>query len=195
MKKFIIILATICSALTMSAQNWYQAGFRVGTAFPTLDDYSDEGIYLNGLKNADFGVFFRAGKYVYGEVGLSYAFYKGDFTKRLFSGYEVYTNVRVETRYLQIPIKAVGHIPFGKTSAVMPYAGIIYQPLIGVTDNDIGFDKNTLEKNFVFATGGVELKFGPIVFGCDYRYSFQNFFKNVEGSHPQYVHISAGFQF
>lgn len=195
MKKLFIFLAITCSLLTVSAQNWYQAGFRVGTSFATQRNYSFDGVYLNGLRNADFGIYFRAGKYVYGEVGFTYAFFKGDFTKELVGGLTEYSNQRVETRYLQIPIKAVGYIPFGRTSAVMPFAGIIYQPLVGVTANDIGYSKQTLERNLLFATAGLELKFGPIVFGCDYRYSFQTFFQNVDGKHPQYVHIGAGFQF
>lgn len=195
MKKFIILLAISSCMLTISAQNWYQAGFRVGTSFASQRNYSIDGVYLNGLRNADFGVYFRAGKYVYGEIGFQYAFFKGNYTKNLSGGLTEYSDQRVETRFLQIPIKAVGYIPFGKTSAVMPFAGIIYQPLVGVTANDIGYSKQTLERNLLFATGGLELKFGPIVFGCDYRYSFQNFFQNIEGKHPQYVHISAGFQF
>lgn len=195
MKKIFIILAISCGLLSVSAQNWYQAGFRVGTSFATQRAYTFDGVYLNGLRNADFGIYFRAGKYVYGEIGFQYAFFKGDYTKKIAGGLTEYSDQRVETRYLQIPVRAVGYIPFGRTSAVMPFAGILYQPLVGVTANDIGYSKQTLERNLLFATGGLELKFGPIVFGCDYRYSFRTFFQNTDGKHPQYVHISAGFQF
>lgn len=191
MKKVLLVALLAISSLTVFSQNWYQVGFKISTSFPTNRDYSIGGDYLSGLMNADFGVFFRAGRYVYGEVGLGYAFYKGDYTNELLG----YKDVRVETRHLQIPIKVVGNVDMGRVSSFLPYVGIIYQPLLKVTDNEINFNKNTLEKNMTLLTAGFDLKFGPIVLGVNYRYGLMNFFQNKEGKHSQYVNICAGFQF
>lgn len=191
MKKIVFLVLLAASTLTTFSQNWYQVGFKISTSFPTNRDYSTEGDYLSGLMNADFGVFFRAGKYVYGEVGMGYAFFKGDFTNELLG----YQDVRVETRHLQIPIKVVGNVDMGRVSSFLPYVGIIYQPILKVTSNEINFNKNTLQKNMTLLTAGFDFKFGPIVLGVNYRYGLMNFFQNKEGKHPQYVNICAGFQF
>lgn len=198
MKKTIAII-TICliTSISANAQKWYQAGFKISTNFLTNRDYSVQGDYINGLVNADFGFFFRAGKYVYGEVGLGYAFYKGDFSNEA----EGFSMERVETRHLQIPVKIVGDVPMGRSSDFLPFVGIIYQPLLQVTDNNCGYTKKPteggkmIEKNMTLLTAGFDFKFGPIVLGVNYRYGLQTFFRNIDGKHPQYVNICAGFQF
>ncbi|MCQ2264603.1 MAG: hypothetical protein MJZ46_00980 [Bacteroidales bacterium] len=195
MKKIIAILCFISIALFSFAQNnWYQAGFKISTSFPLNRTYADRGDYLEGLGTADFGVFFRAGKYVYGEVGLGYCFFKG--TYKLETGTDLdFADELVETRYLQIPVKVVGNVPMGRSCAFLPYAGIIYQPLIQVTDNTIGYSKNNIERNLTLLTAGFDFKLGFIVLGVNYRYGFQHFFQNQTCEHPQYINICAGFQF
>lgn len=191
MKKALLLILMVSTLSTAFSQKWYQIGFKISTSFLLNRDYSNEGDYINGLMDADFGLFFRAGKYVYGEVGLGYAFYKGDYSNELLG----YRDVRVETRHLQLPVKIVGNVEFGRVSSFLPFVGIIYQPIIQVTDNEINFDKNTLNKNKTLLTTGFDFKFGPIVLGVNYRYGLMNFFQNKEGKHPQYINICAGFQF
>ena len=176
-------------------QNWYQVGFKISASFPTNRIYSVDNDYLSSLTAADFGAFFRAGKYVYGEVGLGYAFYKGDYTVQTATGSNLFEPERVELRHLQIPVKAVGNIPLTRSLSLLPFAGIIWQPLLKVTANDIGYDKNTIQHNSVLFTTGFDFKIGPIVLGANYRYSLTRFFQNKEGKHPQYVNVCVGFQF
>lgn len=196
MKRTVIILALLCTVLVCNAQdNWYQVGFKISTSIPLNRQYADRGDYLVGLGTADFGVFFRAGRYVFGEVGLGYCFFKGTYQLETGDPAVDFTDELVETRYLQIPIKAVGYVPMGRSCAFLPYAGIVYQPLIQVTDNTIGYSKNNIEKHFTMVTAGFDFKLGFIVFGVNYRYGLQNFFQNQTCKHPQYVNICAGFQF
>lgn len=194
MKKIITVALLLCAIITSNAQSWHQVGFKISTSFPTSHEYSTQGDYLAGLFSADFGVYFRAGKIIYGEVGIGYGFYKCDFNGFYADGTE-YKTERVELRHLQIPIKAVADIKLTQTIRLMPFAGIIYQPLLKVTDNLIGMDKNTLTCHPILGTAGLDFKLGPIVLGVNYRYSFSNFFQNKEGEHPQYINICAGFQF
>jgi len=193
-KLFLLVLLVSLTTFGFSQKNWYQFGFKVSTNLPANRTYSDMGDYLESLVSADFGGFFRAGKYVCGEIGLGYTFYKGTYS--CDNATSSYDNETVETRYLQLPIKVVGYVPLGQgQSALLPYVGIIYQPLIKVTDNEIDFSKTTIEKNMTLFTAGLDLKLGFIVLGANYRYSFQNFFQNKGGEKPQYVNLCVGFQF
>lgn len=195
MKKLTIILACLLTFATAGAQdNWYQYGFKIGTSFPTARDYSYEGHYLSGLANADFGIFFRAGKYVYGEVGFGYAFFRGDYNFYAAIDSLGYRDERASLHYLQIPIKIAGYVPLSRSVSLIPQAGIIYQPLVNVSDNSINFNKNTLTNHPLLLTGGIDFKFGPIIIGVNYRYQLQNFFQNKDGKRPQFINICAGVQ-
>lgn len=195
MKKILSIILFLAVGFTAYSQkHWYQVGFKIGANLPANRNYSVAGDYLQGLASADFSAFFRAGKYVYGEIGIGYTFLKGTYSQKN-TNVAGYDNELVETRYLQIPVKMVGYLPLGKTFALLPHVGIIYQPLLQVTDNVIGFSKTTLERNMTLLTTGLDVKIGFIVLGVNYRYSFQNFFRNKEGKNPQFVNICAGFQF
>lgn len=195
MKKILSIILLLAIGFTTYGQkNWYQFGFKIGANLPANRNYS-AGDYLQGLGSADFEAFFRAGKWVYGEVGIGYTFLKGTYSRQDANGTLIYENELVETRYLQIPVKLVCYLPLGKTFALLPHAGIIYQPLLHVTDNEINFSKSTIDRNMTLLSAGLDIKIGFIVFGASYRYSCMNFFRNKDGKKPQFVNICAGFQF
>ena len=78
MKRILLFALLTVTVLMANAQDkWYQYGVKIGTSFPTVREYSVNGDFLSGSGNADFGVFFRAGRYVFGEVGFGYTFLKG----------------------------------------------------------------------------------------------------------------------
>ncbi|MBR6133032.1 MAG: hypothetical protein IKQ20_14390 [Bacteroidales bacterium] len=192
MKKIILAIMLLwigCASLT--AQKWYQVGFKIGTSFPLNRDYSVAGDRLTSILDGEFNVFFRAGKVIYGEVGLGYAFYKGDYSNANLG----FSNVRVETRHLLLPVKAVANVKLGKSVTFLPAVGIIYQPILKVTDNNINYNKKTINTNQTLLAVGFDFKFGPIVLGTNYRYSFKPFFRELDGAHFQYINICAGFQF
>ena len=196
MKKILLLALIVVNMIMANAQShWYQYGFKIGTCFPLTRDYSVDSDYLAGLSDADFGVFFRAGKYVFGEVGFGYVFYKGNYDYYISDTTTLFRDQRATSHCLQIPVKVVGNVPLSNSVSFLPHAGIIYQPLLKVSDNSINYNKKTLTNNTVLVTAGFDLKFGPIVLGVNYRYSIQNFFQNKEGKHPQYINICAGVQF
>lgn len=190
----LLLAALLCVNALHAQQKWCQYGLKVGTSFPTNRNYSVDGDLLQALSTADFGLFFRAGKFVYGEVGIGYTFLKGNYGMQAGNGDYLFNGVYVATHHLQIPVKLVGNIPMGRASAFLPHAGIVYQPLLKVTANSIGFSKSTLACNPLLLAAGFDLKFGPIVLGTSYRYSLQTFFQNKAGKHPQYINICAGIQ-
>ena len=178
--------------MAAGAQNWYQFGFRISTQIPLVRAYSYED-YLTNLRTPHFGVYFRAGKYVYGEIGLGYQYFKSRFEVNLHNGESI--NDLVETRYLIIPIKAVGEVPITKKITFMPNVGISYQPLLKVTENILGYDKTNIESQWVLFTTGFDFRFGFITIGADYRLSLQHYFRNKEGRLPQYAGITVGVIF
>lgn len=182
------------TAMFVSAQkeNWYQLGFKVSTQFPIVHDYSDVD-YLTGTRTVHFGGYFRAGKYVFGEIGFGYQYFKNRFRVTLPN--DSITDDLVENRYLVIPVKVVGDVRITKKISFMPQVGISYQPLLKVTENTLGYSKENIEKNWLLLTAGFDMKFGFITIGVDYRYSFQHFFRNKDGKKPQYIGISAGVIF
>ncbi len=192
MKRFALFLLLAMMWMAAGAQNWYQFGFRVSTQVPLVRAYSNED-YLENLRTPHFGAYFRAGKYVYGEIGIGYQYFKGRFVVNLHNGETM--NDLVETRYLVIPIKAVGDVPITKKIAFMPHLGILYQPLLKVTDNILGYSKENVENQWVMLTTGFDFRFSFITIGADYRYSFQHFFQNKEGRRPQYAGITVGVIF
>ncbi|MBR3466443.1 MAG: hypothetical protein IKH15_04410 [Bacteroidales bacterium] len=192
MKRFALFLLLAMMWMAAGAQNWYQFGFRVSTQVPLVRAYSNED-YLENLRTPHFGAYFRAGKYVYGEIGIGYQYFKGRFVVNLHNGETM--NDLVETRYLVIPIKAVGDVPITKKIAFMPHLGILYQPLLKVTDNILGYSKENIENQWVMLTTGFDFRFSFITIGADYRYSFQHFFQNKEGRRPQYAGITLGVIF
>ena len=192
MKRFALFMLLAMMWMAAGAQNWYQFGFRVSTQVPLVRAYSTED-YLENLRTPHFGAYFRAGKYVYGEIGIGYQYFKGRFVVNLHNGETM--NDLVETRYLVIPIKAVGDVPITKKIAFMPHLGILYQPLLKVTDNILGYSKENIENQWVMLTTGFDFRFSFITIGADYRYSFQHFFQNKEGRRPQYAGITLGVIF
>ena len=192
MKRFALFTLLAMMWMAAGAQNWYQFGFRVSTQVPLVRAYSNED-YLENLRTPHFGAYFRAGKYVYGEIGIGYQYFKGRFVVNLHNGETM--NDLVETRYLVIPIKAVGDVPITKKIAFMPHLGILYQPLLKVTDNILGYSKENIENQWVMLTTGFDFRFSFITIGADYRYSFQHFFQNKEGRRPQYAGITVGVIF
>ena len=189
MKKWIIITAVMAAVMTAGAQNWYQAGFRVSTQFPLVRQYSDIDSLVN-QKTVQFCGFFRAGKYVYGEIGLGYQYFRCRYNTLSPTGTEL--SDIVETRYLVIPIRAVGDVRINKNISFMPSVGILYQPLLKVTDNTLGYSKENIEKNWALFTTGFDWRFAFFTLGVDYRLSMQKFFRGKEGKNPQYIGLTVG---
>ncbi len=185
---FIICFIAFFSLKAQNYSNWYQAGFKISMNVPLNRTYATD-IELSTLKNMHFNSFFRAGKYVFGEVGLGYHFFKAQYNFLNDS------QSLLETRYLTIPIKVVGELKFSKSVSFLPQVGIIYQPLIHCAGDLIRFDKTMVENHWTLLTAGFDLRFGFIILGVDYRYSFQNFFRNNPGIKPQFVNICIGAQF
>ena len=192
MRKTLITTAIILAAFSMQAQNWYQLGLKVSTQIPLVRAYSTVD-YLATLRTPNVGFYFRGGQYVFGEIGVGYQFFRSRFDVTNPDGTQ--SSDLVQTHYLVIPIKAVGEVPITKKISFLPFVGVIYQPLLKVSDNILGYDKTNIESQWALLTAGFDFRLGFITLGVDYRYSFQYYFRDKVGRKPQYIGISAGVIF
>lgn len=192
MRKTFIFMGILLSTFVLKAQNWYQLGFKISSKVPLVRSYSPND-YASSVRSLQFGGFFRAGKYVYGEVGIGYEYFKGYYIHTTGTGEKL--EDLVESRYLVIPVKAVGEVPVTKSIFFMPYLGVLYNPLLKVTDNVLGYSKNNIENHWVQFTTGFDFRLKFVTIGVDYRLSFQRFFQNQEGRLPQFVGFNVGVVF
>jgi len=172
--------------------SWMQLGFRIGYNISLTDQYSptDE---MKNLFSAEFGAFARFGKYVYAEVGIGYLFHKGHYT----SNFPIppVSNEIVETRFLQIPLKAVGYIPLKEKFAIFPAVGVLYQPLIQVSENYIGYSKKNITNHQFLFTASLGVRISYFTLEVAYRKSITPFFSDRTSGKPSYISIMAGFMF
>ncbi len=196
MKKIIPIILLLACIIPSYGQKWHQFGIKIGTNFTIQREYTTDGVNLDGLINPDAYLFFRGGKFIYGEIGVGYDYFKGSFSKKAPDGLSyLYKDETILIHSIMVPVKLVGYIPLGNVCAIELYAGVIYQPIIKVSDNNLDFSKKTLSQNTTYLNTGLDLKFGPILIGASYKYGFQTFFNNQPGKKPQFVNVSVGFEF
>ena len=165
-------------------------GFEFGASIPLTKNYSPDDL-LSKMLAGNFGAFIRIGKHVYGELGVGYTFLKGTYTATLPN--VVLTEI-VETRYLQIPLKAVWNIPFKKNYAFLYSVGIKYQPLIFVSNNHIFYTKENITKHPFSFMGGIKFRAYFFIFDITYQQFLQKFFLKSNAKKPSFLNISLGFQ-
>lgn len=173
--------------------DFLQYGFRLGFNIP-LSKQITPLLSPKRILSAEFGLFARAGKYVFAELGFGYTFQKNTF---LFikdtTEYGTFDEI-VEVRSLQIPIGAVGVIDLGEIVTLLPRVGLIYQPVIQVTKNLLGHDRTNLTKHQLLLTAGLGLKVFFFTLDISYRYACFPAFKTIPSNKASYINISLGFQ-
>lgn len=180
--------------MTKDKPSLIQWGFRVGTNFSLTKDLSVND-YMDKLVSGEFGAFIRVGRYVYAEVGIGYLFNKGTFEMDLDTLSMNTVKEVIEARYLQVPVKLVGYIPLVPKIALQPHVGVIYQPLLKVTDNDFNYSMDNLQKNQFLVTAGLGVKLFFVTVDISYRQSLMTFFSDRNSKKPAYINLMVGFQF
>lgn len=174
---------------------YLQYGFRIGTDFNISDRQISEWDHLDGLFTATFGFYARGGyRFIFGEIGLHYMFYKGTYTACREDMQPIGTET-VESRYLQIPISVVGYWEATRIFALIPKVGITYQPLLQVTRNDIGYSKKNFARNQCLLHAGIGFKVKFLTVDVAYKYALKPFFSNKESTKQSFINLSLGFQF
>lgn len=167
-----------------------QFGFKIGYNFPLNKEFAPD-LHLQRSRSAEFGIFARVGKYVYGEIGFYYMFHKTTFGTQLNDSLQ---NSFAEFRYFQIPVKAVANFSFKEKYSIMPNVGIIYQPMFSIANSDDYYSKETITQHSCLFTAGIGFKIHFVTLDINYRHSFTNFFQNRGDFKENSINLSLGFQ-
>lgn len=178
---------------TKDLDNYLQYGFHIGTDIPLDSRYLSGYDHLNGILAGSFGFYARGGyKFIFGEVGLGYMFYKGRYEARNTTSNILIGTETVESRYLQIPVKVVGNIGLGKECFLLPNTGFVYQPLIHCTKNDISYGKDNLMRHQFLYHAGLAFRVKFFTVELAYKKSLRPFFTDRTSIKQSYFSIYLG---
>jgi len=173
MKKWFLIIfltGTICLGSAQSYKNdsFFKYGFKAGGNIPLEADFS----MIPGKRSlsAEIGFFGRVGGKVSGEIGLE--FY---LNKRYFTNSSPFLTSMIETRYLQIPVRGRVEFPTTKNQKIHAVGGLIYQQLISISENNVGYNKKVITKSPFLLTFGVGYTYKFLSFEINYRHFLRNF--------------------
>lgn len=174
---------------------YLQYGFRIGTDINLSNKQLSDRDRMDGLFSGTFGFYARGGyEFIFGELGLNYMFYRGTYDTQVSDSVTI-SNEIVESRYLQVPISVVGYWAATDHFALIPKAGIIYQPLLQVTENDIGYGKHNFTKHQCLFHAGLGIRYKFITFDVAYKKALKPFFSDRTSVKQSFLHISVGVQF
>ena len=177
-----------------SLEDYLQYGIRIGTDLNLSSKWLSERDHFKTHLSAMFGFYVRGGyKFIFAETGLEYIFHKCHYDTWTAEG-RLYGDETVESRYLQIPVKVVGQIKAGKICALLPYAGIVYKPLIHCSKNDIGYGKTTLTRHQCQVTAGLDFRILFFTVGVGYKYNLLPAFSDRKSIRQQFLTITLGVQ-
>lgn len=187
-------ITTAKAAEDRNLEDFLQYGIHIGTDINLASKWVSERDHQKRHLSAMFGGYIRGGyKFIFAETGLEYTFHK--------CFYETWTpegqpsgSETVESRYLQVPLKVVGIIKAGNICSFLPYAGIIYKPLIHCSKNDIGYGKATLTRHQCQVTAGLDFRIKFILVGVGYKYNLMPFFSDRKSVRQQFLAITVGVQ-
>lgn len=165
---FLVQLLTIGLAQSYKNESIFKYGFKAGGNVPLEADFT----MIPGMRSlsAEIGFFGRVGGKVSGEIGLE--FY---LNKRYFLNNSPYLTSMIETRYLQIPIRGRYEYSIQKNHNIHAAAGVIYQQLISISENNIGYNKKMITKSPFLLTFGVGYTYQFLSFEINYRHFLRNF--------------------
>ena len=175
-------------------EDYLQYGIRIGTDLNLTSKQVSDRDHIKTHLSAMFGAYVRGGyKFIFAETGLEYTFHKCQYEtwneEGLSAGAET-----VESRYLQVPVKVVGLVKAGRICAFLPYAGIVYKPLIHCSKNDIGYGKSTLTRHQCQVTAGLDFRIKFVLVGVGYRYNLLPAFSDRKSINQHFLSITLGVQ-
>lgn len=175
-------------------EDYLQYGIHIGTDLNLTPKWVSDRDHMKTHLSAMFGGYIRGGyKFIFAETGLEYIFHKSYYETLTTEG-QPSGSETVESRYLQVPFKVVGLIKAGNICAFLPYAGIVYKPLIHCSKNDIGYGKATLTRHQCQLTAGLDFRIKFILVGVGYKYNMMPFFSDRKSVRQQFLSITVGVQ-
>lgn len=146
----------------------FKYGFKAAINLPLEADFS----MLKGDRSlsGEMGFFFRIGEQYAAEMGLELY-----FNKRYFSDRSPFLTSMIETRYIQLPIRFRYIFFTHQYHQFHGAVGLIYQQLLQVSHNNVGYSKKELIKSPFLLTIGMGYTYQFLSFELNYRYFLRNF--------------------
>lgn len=188
MKKTTLLL--LFAAITFSAwcqkyknDDLFKYGFKAGLNLPLVSDYST--VPGKSTLSGEFGFFGRVGTLYCGEFGVEI-----DFNKRYFTNDTSHLSSMIETKFLQFPLRFLLDIPLDKYQKMQIATGMIYQQLINVSINNVGYSQKNIEKQQFIYTIGIGYSYKFVTLEVNYRHFLGNFDLDTTKKKQKYLNIS-----
>ncbi len=168
LKHICVIVLLGCVAVATQAQRIVRVGLDFGFDIPLHQKSYGTQYNIDQSLNFEIGAYARAGKRIYGQIGLYYYINKLQVT-RLYTG----DASPVELGQLCVPALLVCGIPWGKNNMFTLKAGAEYRGIVRLTDNKIAFNKEQLRIHNLDITGGIGVEIKNISINACYRKSIK----------------------
>jgi len=193
MKKTTLLILFVALSFTAWCQKYknndlFKYGFKAGLNLPLVADYS--AIPGKSTLSGEFGFFGRVGRLYCAEFGVEI-----DFNKRYFTNDTSYLSSMIETKFLQFPVRFLVDIPIEKYQKIQIATGIIYQQLINVSINNVGYNQGNIKKQQFIYTLGIGYSYKFVTFEVNYRHFLGNFDLNTSKKKQKYLNISTYITF
>lgn len=186
--------AHAATAIDGDLEDYLQYGIHIGSDINLSSRHLSDRDHIKSHLSAMFGAYVRGGyKYIFAESGLEYTFHKCRYDAWDAEGVHLETET-VESRYLQVPLKIMGQVKAGKILAFLPYAGIVYKPLIHCSKNDLNYGKATLTRHQCQVIAGLDFRIKFVMVGLVYRYNLLPAFSDRKSIRQQFLSITLGVQ-
>lgn len=187
MKKSTLFLLLIFLTIHSFGQNFrnneskFKYGFKAGFNTPLVVDYSL--VPSNWTLSGEVGFFGRIGKKYSVDLGVEV-----NFNKLYFNNNSSFLSSMIETKFLQIPLRFLIEFPTYKFQKLQLTTGVLYQQLINVSINNIGYSKKNITKQQFIYTIGVGYSYKFVTIELNYRHFLKNF--DIETTKKKQKHLN-----
>lgn len=164
----IVLLLSLAGTGVVQAQRIVHFGLDFGFDIPLHQKSYGSQFSIDQSLNFEIGAFVRAGKGLYGQVGLYYYINKLQVTNTSTGG-----SSPVELGQLCVPALLVYGIPWGKSNMFTLKAGVEYRGIVRLTENKIAFGKDQLRIHNMDITGGIGVEIKNVSINAYYRKSIK----------------------
>ncbi len=166
----------------------FHYGFKIGYNLALERDYSS--IPGNRTRTGSFGLWAEYGEPFFVQTGVQFF-----IQKRYFLNDTTHLAGMLETLYLQIPFGGGFNIPLNKQHALRLKAGGVYQQLLKVSINNVGYSMGNITKSHFNLFCGVGYRYHFVTLELNYLHFLRNFDTISPKSKEKYLEMALLFSF
>lgn len=166
----------------------FHYGFKIGYNLALERDYST--VPGDRTRAGYFGLWAEYGEPFFVHSGVQFL-----IQKRYFLNDTTHLAGMLETRYVQIPIGGGLNIPLNKQHALRLKAGGVYQQLLKVSINNVGYSMSNITKSHFNLFCGVGYRYRFVTLELNYLHFLRNFDTISPKSKEKYLEMALLFSF